>query len=134
MEGKNIVIEWRFADAKLDRLPALAAELVHLNVELIVTGGSAPTRAAKEATLLQPFLIAPQPSSLHTSFRALFILPIDLTLATSAAVHGAGATTLHYHPGEIQQHGISESMGSGRYLMKIRPGYVQSETDRSCWT
>ncbi len=58
VEGKNIVIEWRFADAKLDRLPALAAELVHLNVELIVTGGSAPTRAAKEATPKIPIVMA----------------------------------------------------------------------------
>jgi putative ABC transport system substrate-binding protein len=58
LEGKNIAIEWRFADAKLDRLPALAAELVRLNVELIVTGGTAPTRAAKEATSKIPIVMA----------------------------------------------------------------------------
>ena len=39
MEGKNIVIEWRSAEGKLDRLPALAAELVRLKVDVIVTGG-----------------------------------------------------------------------------------------------
>ena len=37
VEGKNIVIEWRYAEGKLDRLPALAAELVQLKVDLIVT-------------------------------------------------------------------------------------------------
>jgi putative ABC transport system substrate-binding protein len=50
VEGKNIFIEWRSADGKLDRLPALAAELVHLKVDIIVTGGRSATRAAKEAT------------------------------------------------------------------------------------
>ena len=39
VEGKNIVIEWRPAEGKLDRLPALAAELVRLNVDVIVTVG-----------------------------------------------------------------------------------------------
>ena len=38
VEGKNIVIEWRYAEGKLDRLPALAAELVRLKVDVIVTG------------------------------------------------------------------------------------------------
>src|SRR5438105_12612874 len=39
VEGKNIVIEWRFAEGKLDRLAALAAELVRLKVDIIITGG-----------------------------------------------------------------------------------------------
>jgi ABC-type uncharacterized transport system substrate-binding protein len=56
-EGKNIGIEWRFGDSKVDRLPALAAELV-LNVTVIVTGGTAPTRAAKEATSTIPVVMA----------------------------------------------------------------------------
>jgi len=50
VEGKNIIIEWRSADGKLDRLPALAGELVHLKVDTIVTTGPTATRAAKEAT------------------------------------------------------------------------------------
>src|SRR5215467_827151 len=49
-EGKNIVIEWRYAEGKLDRLPALAAELVHLKVDVIVTGGDITTRVVKKAT------------------------------------------------------------------------------------
>ena len=39
VEGKNIVVEYRYAEEKLDRLPALAAELVRLKVDVIVTGG-----------------------------------------------------------------------------------------------
>src|SRR4051794_33282054 len=49
-EGKNISIEWRFGDNNLDQLSALAAELVALKVAAIVSGGSGPTRAAKQAT------------------------------------------------------------------------------------
>ena len=58
VEGKNIVIEWRSAEGKLDRLPALAAELVRLKVDVIVTTGPAPTRPAKEATSTIPIVMA----------------------------------------------------------------------------
>jgi putative tryptophan/tyrosine transport system substrate-binding protein len=58
VEGKNIVIEWRFADGKLERLPEFAPELVRLKVDVIVTAGPAPTRAAKEATVTIPVVMA----------------------------------------------------------------------------
>jgi putative ABC transport system substrate-binding protein len=58
VEGKNIFIEWRSAEAKLDRLPELAAELVRLKVDVIVTAGPAPTRAAKGATSTIPVVMA----------------------------------------------------------------------------
>ena len=57
VEGKNIVIEWRSAEGKLDRVPALAAELVRLKVDVIVTGGATDTRAAKEATNTIPIVM-----------------------------------------------------------------------------
>jgi putative ABC transport system substrate-binding protein len=47
VEGKNIVIEYRYAEGKLERLTDLAAELARLKVDVIVTGGSAPALAAK---------------------------------------------------------------------------------------
>jgi len=58
VEGKNIVIEWRFAEGKLDRLPALAAELVRLKVDIVITGGSGATRPAHEATNTIPIVMA----------------------------------------------------------------------------
>jgi len=58
VEGKNIVIEWRSAEEKLDRLSALAAELVRLKVDVIVTGGPTATRSAKEATSTIPIVMA----------------------------------------------------------------------------
>jgi putative tryptophan/tyrosine transport system substrate-binding protein len=58
IEGKNILIEWRSADGKVDRLLELAAELVRLKVDVIVTGGATATRPAKEATATIPIVMA----------------------------------------------------------------------------
>ena len=49
-EGKNLVIEFRWADGKYDRLPELAAELVRLKVDVILTHGTIPLRAAMNVT------------------------------------------------------------------------------------
>ena len=57
-EGKNILIEWRFAEGKQDRLPTLAAELVHLKVDVIVASAPPPTRAAKQTTTTIPIVMA----------------------------------------------------------------------------
>ena len=57
VEGKNIVIEYRFSEDRNDRLPALAAELVNLKVELIVASGSPASFAAKEATSTIPIVM-----------------------------------------------------------------------------
>lgn len=58
VEGKNIVTEYRYAEGKRDRLPALAAELVRLKVDVIVTAGASATRAAKKATSTIPIVMA----------------------------------------------------------------------------
>jgi len=57
VEGKNIAIEQRYADGKPDRVPELAAELVGLKPDIIVTGGPAATRSAKEATATIPIVM-----------------------------------------------------------------------------
>ena len=75
MEGKNIVIEWRSAEGKLDRLPALAAELVSLKVDVIVTAGPLPTRAAKEATSVIPIVMAQDPDPVANGFVASLARP-----------------------------------------------------------
>ena len=58
VEGQNLVIEWRFAAETPERLPALAAELVDLKVEVIVTYTTPAIRAAKQATKTIPILMA----------------------------------------------------------------------------
>ena len=58
VEGKSIYIEWRHAEGNADRLPSLAAELLRLKVEIIVTNGPYSTRAAKQATVTTPIVMA----------------------------------------------------------------------------
>jgi putative ABC transport system substrate-binding protein len=57
-EGRNLAIEYRWAERKLDRLPTLATELVGAKVDIIVTHGSPGSRAAKQATAEIPIVIA----------------------------------------------------------------------------
>ena len=58
IEGKNITIEYRFAEQKPERLPELAADLVRLKVDLIVVAGTPTALAAKKATTTIPIVMA----------------------------------------------------------------------------
>ena len=75
VEGKNIVIEWRHADGKSDRLPALAAELVNLKVDVIVTSGPTATRPAKEATSSIPIVMTFDDDPVGSGFVASLARP-----------------------------------------------------------
>jgi putative ABC transport system substrate-binding protein len=57
VEGRNLVIEWRYADNKTDRMPGLAAELVGLQPNVIVTQGAPATHAARKATSSIPIVM-----------------------------------------------------------------------------
>jgi putative ABC transport system substrate-binding protein len=75
IEGKNIAIEYRYAEGKPDRLVALAAELVRLDVDVIVTAGPRDTRAAKEATAKIPIVMAADSDPIETGFVASLARP-----------------------------------------------------------
>ena len=75
IEGKNIFIEWRFAEGKSDRLPALAAELVRLKVDIIVTGAPTSTRAAKQATATIPIVMVSDDDPVGSGFVASLAHP-----------------------------------------------------------
>jgi putative ABC transport system substrate-binding protein len=75
VEGNNIVIEWRYAEGKFDRLPALAAELVRLKVNIIVTGGSNITSAAKQATSTIPIVMTNDGNPVANGFVASLSRP-----------------------------------------------------------
>jgi putative ABC transport system substrate-binding protein len=81
VEGKNILIEYRYAEGKLGRLPDLAAELVRLKVDVIVTTGPA-TGAAKKASTTIPIVFAP------------FADPVGSGLVSSLARPGGNITGL----------------------------------------
>jgi len=75
VEGKNIVIEPRHAEGKLDRLPALAAELVRLNVDIIVTSGPTATHPAKGATSTIPIVMTFDDDPVGSGFVASLARP-----------------------------------------------------------
>jgi putative tryptophan/tyrosine transport system substrate-binding protein len=75
MEGKNIVVEYRHAEGKYDRLPVLVAELVRLKVDVIVTGGGPATRSAKEATKMIPIVMAQDDDPVASGFVASLARP-----------------------------------------------------------
>jgi putative tryptophan/tyrosine transport system substrate-binding protein len=68
IEGKNIVIEWRYGEGKRDRVPPFAAELVRLKVDVIITAGPGATLAAKEATVMIPIVMTQDPDPVANGF------------------------------------------------------------------
>src|SRR5262250_943008 len=62
IEGQNITIEYRYAEGKPDRLPELAAELVRLEVDIIIAGGPNDGLTAKKATKTIPIVFADSPA------------------------------------------------------------------------
>jgi putative tryptophan/tyrosine transport system substrate-binding protein len=92
VEGKNIVIEYRYAQDRLDRLPELAAELVRLRVNVLVTTGNESTRAAKEATQTIPIVMGFSSDPVGLGFVATLARPAgNITgLSSEAGVGLAG--------------------------------------------
>jgi len=75
VEGKNIFIEWRFAEGKSDRLPSLAAELVRLKVDVIVSEAPTSTRSAKQATVTIPIVMVFDDDPVGSGFVASLARP-----------------------------------------------------------
>ena len=75
VEGKNLLIEWRFADGKFERLPELAAELVALKVEIIVSHATQGTQAAQRATSTIPIVFPAVSDPVGSGFVASLARP-----------------------------------------------------------
>src|ERR671925_829522 len=75
VEGKNIVIEWRYGEGKPDHISALAAELVGLKVDAIVSGGNLATEAAKKATNAIPIVMTLASDPVASGFAASLARP-----------------------------------------------------------
>ena len=89
VEGQNIVVEWRFAEGKLERLPELAAELVRLKPDVIVAQATPGATAAKNATQTIPIVMVPVTD------------PVALGLVTSLARPGGNITGVSANSVEI---------------------------------
>jgi putative ABC transport system substrate-binding protein len=89
VEGQNLLIEHRYAEGSAERLRALAAELVHLPVEVIVAGGSAATKAAQQATRTIPIVMASSGD------------PVGLGFVTSLARPGGNITGMSNFVAEL---------------------------------
>jgi ABC-type uncharacterized transport system substrate-binding protein len=84
VEGRNVAVEYRFADNQLDRLPTMASDLVRRQVAVIVTGGDASSFAAKTATTTIPIIFS-------TGFD-----PIEIGLVTSLSRPGGNVTGVSF--------------------------------------
>jgi putative tryptophan/tyrosine transport system substrate-binding protein len=88
-EGANLVIEYRWAEGRLGRVPSLATDLVRLKVDLIVTHGTAGSRAAKQATATIPIVFATAGD------------PVREGIVTSLSRPGGNMTGLSIQPTDV---------------------------------
>ena len=104
--GRNVLIEYRFADGKVERLPELAADLVRLKVDVIVTGVNPNVRAAQRATTTIPIVMA-------TSY-----YPVEEGLVASLGRPGGNVTGLTQDTGEE----VGKRL---QFLREARPGLTR---------
>ena len=115
VEGKNLVIEYRFAEGKLDRLPELAAELLRLKPDVLAAGPSPPALAAKRATATVPIVMMSVGD------------PVGLGLVSSLARPGGNVTGTSFDVG-LESFGKCLELlkqilpAAGRVAILINPG------------
>ena len=89
VEGQNIILEYRYAEGRFERLPALVAELMHLKVDVLVTSGSQSVQALKQATSTIPIV------------GVILADPVGTGFATSFARLGGNITGLAFQNTDI---------------------------------
>jgi len=122
VEGRNVVIEYRDAEGKLERLPALAAELVALKVDVIMAPGTPHALAAKQATRTLPIVFA------------FVVDPVTDGLVTSLARPGGNVTGLSNLAPELvgkRLELLTQAVpGVGRVAVLWQPGAVPEPTGK----
>ncbi len=122
VEGRNLVIEYRDAEGKFERLPALAAELVVLKVDVILAGGAPQALAAKQATRTLPIVFATAGD------------PVGSGLVTSLARPGGNVTGLVNLSPELGGKRLEQLTqavpGVSRVAVLWQPGGLGERTDK----
>jgi putative tryptophan/tyrosine transport system substrate-binding protein len=122
VEGRNVVTEFRDAEGKLERLPGLAAELVALKVDVIVTAGTLQTLAAKQATKTIPIVFAQA------------VDPVSSGLVGSLARPGGNLTGLSNLTPELVGKGLEQLKqavpGVSRVAVLWQPGSLPERTEK----
>ena len=94
VEGKNLVIDWRYAEGKYERLPELVAELVRLKVDVIVAPGSPVISAAQKAGAIVPIVaVVLAPAARVTEVSSATALATLAILGATAAYAGGASTS-----------------------------------------
>jgi putative ABC transport system substrate-binding protein len=122
IEGRNLVIEYRDAEGKLERFPALAAELVALKVDVIVASGTLAALAAKQATRTLPIVFSPAAD------------PVASGLVTSLARPGGNVTGLSLLYSELVGKWLEQLKqaipGVSRVAVLWQPGAFGERTEK----
>jgi putative ABC transport system substrate-binding protein len=123
IEGQSLIIEYRWAEGNPDRLPALAAELVRLKVDVIALSGTVALRAAQQATRSIPIVIG-----------VLLIDPVDAGFVASLARPGGNITGLASQYEEIvtkQVQLLAEAVPRLSRLALLRHARIPGGTERA---
>jgi putative tryptophan/tyrosine transport system substrate-binding protein len=114
VEGKNLVIEWRFADGKYERIPGLAAELVQIKPEVIVTHSSNAMQALQRATTTIPIVTAAVADPIADGFAASLPRP-------GGNITGLSNISMDIYPKQLE---LLKTMlpGLSRVAFLVNPG------------
>ena len=113
VEGKDLVIEWRYADGNAERLPGLVAELLQLKVDVIVAAGSLAIRAAQKATTTIPIVMGTTADPVGGGFVASLARP-------GANITGVGLLTEDLSPRRLELL-LSVAPGLSRVAVLVNP-------------